>query len=71
MEEVEIKDAANFPGFIISTCVGGFVIVVLFVTIMFTFISWPLFWLYLWSIRLVLLSFLIPMYINTVIEGYV
>ena len=50
MEEVEVKDASNFPGFVISTSVGGFVIVVLFVTIMFTFISWPLFWLYLWSI---------------------
>lgn len=71
MEEVEVKDASNFPGFVISTSVGGFVIVVLFVTIMFTFISWPLFWLYLWSIWLVLLSFLIPEYINKVIEGYV
>ena len=50
MEEVEVKDASNLPGFVISTSVGGFVIVVLFVTIIFTFLSWPLFWLYLWSI---------------------
>jgi len=70
MEEVEVKDASNFPGFVISTSVGGFVIVVLFVTVMFTFISWPLFWLYLWSIKFVILSFLIPEYINKVIEIY-
>jgi len=50
MEEVEVKDAANLPGFVISTSVGGFVIVVAFVTITFTFLAWPLFWLYLWSI---------------------
>ncbi|MBK8156631.1 MAG: hypothetical protein IPK55_11840 [Streptococcus sp.] len=36
MEEVEVKDSANFPGFIISTSVAGFVIVVGLITIVFT-----------------------------------
>jgi hypothetical protein len=36
MEEVEVKDSANFPGFIISTSVAGFVIVVGLITIIFT-----------------------------------
>lgn len=38
-EEIEVKDSANFPGFIISTAVAGFVIVVFFVTVVFTLLT--------------------------------
>ena len=71
MEEVEVKEGANFPGFMISCSVGGFVIVCASVTGLFTLLCWPMFWLYLWSIRTTILSVIIPNYINTVIEGYV
>jgi len=71
MEEVEVKEGANFPGFMISCTVGGFVIVCASVTGLFTLLCWPMFWLYLWSIRTVILSIIIPNYLNTVIEGYV
>jgi len=71
MSEVEVKEGANFPGFMISCSVGGFVIVCISVTFIFTLLCWPMFWLFLWSVRIVILSIVIPNYFNTVLEGYV
>lgn len=48
LEEVEVKDSANFPGFIISTAIAGYVIVVGLITIIFTLLTQTLFWLLLW-----------------------
>lgn len=49
LEEVEVKDSSTFPGNIISCTVGGFAIVCVVVTVIFTFLCWPMFWLLVWS----------------------
>jgi hypothetical protein len=71
MEEVEVKDSANFPGFVISTSVAGFVITVGVITIVFTLLTQVLFWLLLWEYRFTLLTVIIPAYATEVIQGYI
>jgi hypothetical protein len=71
IEAIDIKEGANLPGYIISNSVMGFAIVVFLGTIGFTFLLWPLFWMYLWSIRLLVFTILIPSIVMGVLEGWV
>lgn len=63
MEIVDIKEGANLPGYVISNSVGGFVFVVLITTCLVTILMWPMFWRYLWSIKLTVLTIYLPIQI--------
>lgn len=47
-KNIEIKDGSNFPGYIISYAVAGFIIQVLFLTVILSILFQPLFWIWLW-----------------------
>lgn len=43
-DKIEIADAANFPGFLISNSIIGFIFIVFFVTVGISAFAYPLFW---------------------------
>ena len=71
IEKIEIADASNFPGLLISSSIIGFLFVTLVVTISFTLISYPLFWRLVYSYGSVILTIIVSMAINELIDGYI
>jgi hypothetical protein len=49
MEEVEVMEGSNFPGYMISCSIAGFLITVICGTLAMTVLFWPLFWVFMWS----------------------
>ncbi len=66
--KAEIKDAADFPGLVISNCVIGFVIISGLITILFAALFHPLLWTYLYENLNLLLMILIPLGITYLIQ---
>ena len=70
MDAIGVADAANFPGLVISNSIASFVFVTLIVTIIFAILSFPLFWLFLWSQYTYFIAILVSMWLNDLIDGY-
>ena len=71
MKKVEICDGPSLPGYIISSSIAGFAIVLGCMTLIFTLMIWPLFWYWIWSIKFFLMTIIIPALIAWAIDGWV
>ena len=71
MDKLECVHGAQFPGFVISQSLCGFVITIAICTLAFTMMLWPMFWWILWALKYYILTILIPMIIEWLIEGYI
>jgi hypothetical protein len=65
-----MKRAANFPGFIISNTITAFLIVLMFSTFVLSFLLWPLFWVWIWNTKVIIVSILLPTFIVELMDGY-
>lgn len=70
MDAIGVADAANFPGLIISNSIASFIFVTAIITILFTILAFPLFWLFLWSQYTYFIAILVSMWLNDLIDGY-
>lgn len=71
MDKADVSEGIAFPGYMISSSIAGFVIVVGGCTLMLTFLLWPLFWVFLWESKFVILSIVIPALVKYFIEEWI
>ena len=71
LQKVEVVNGLSFPGYLISNSIGCFILVTFSLTIFFTLIVWPMFWLVLWDFRFAILTVLVSSFLQKLIEGYV
>lgn len=65
-----MAEAANFPGLLISNSIMGFFFIVIIITLLFTMMTYPLFWLMIYENIGFIMIVAVSMAINEFIDGY-
>ena len=64
IRKLQVAKASNFPGYVISNSIAGFIIVTSIVTMIFTILSYPVFWDMIWFYRSYVVAILVSTFLK-------
>ena len=64
IKKLQVAKASNFPGYVISNSIAGFIIVTSIVTMIFTILSYPVFWDMIWFYRSYVVAILVSTFLK-------